>query len=337
MDKQKISLAIKKLFFKAGLYGVIRRLKPNHRVAILRYHAVVSPEKNFYTSPAIGLSPEEFETHVRYFARRYRVLSLDELVDCLQQKRPLPPNSVVFTFDDGYADNLEAARILHRCGAGGTFFITTEPIGRKSRLWLAEVTYLILKTAKPQLLLSVHGEEKRYPLEDTASRWTAIRAVVRTIKSNNLSVRENIRCQILEQLGEVALLKEVEDLILTWEQVREMQNMGMIIASHTTTHLNLPNADREDAVREIRDAKTVLEEQLGREARHFSYPNSGPYHYYNPDIRQMVIEAGYHSSCTSNNGFVDQHSDLFALERVRTVPELAEVVHDMEWGRIFGG
>jgi hypothetical protein len=48
-----------------------------------------------------------------------------------------------------------------------------------------------------------------------------------------------------------------------------------------------------------------------------------------------VIEAEYDCSCTSNNGFVGHNSDYFALERVRTVPELEEVVHGMEWDRLF--
>ena len=112
--------------------------------------------------------------------------------------------------------------------------------------------------------------------------------------------------------------------------------MGMVIGSHTLTHLNLPNAAPEDAVKEIKESKAVLEQKLGINIRHFSYPNSGPYDYFNERIREYVIEANYDSSCTSMNGFLDTGSDLFALERVRTVPELAEVVHALEWDRVLG-
>lgn len=335
MNKQKLSLLFKKIFLRMGLYGFIRTFFPNRKAAILRYHSVVDRKDNFYTSPAIALSPAEFEEHVRYFARKYTVLSLDQVVDCLQQKKPFPKNSVAFTFDDGYTDNLEAARILKKYGANGTFFITTEPIGRESKFWLTEVTYLILKTSKTAFSISHEEQQLHFLLGDRSTRWKAIREIVRLIKSNNRTVREETRKQLLEQLGEPQLLKEVENLILTWEQVRQMLDMGMIAGSHTLTHLNLPNADPEDAKREIAVSKKVLEEKLGCSIRHFSYPNSGPYEYFDKRIRRYVVEAQYDSSCTSNNGFVDYSSDYFALERVRTVPELEEVVHGMEWDRLF--
>lgn len=336
MNKQKLSLLIKKMLLRAGVYGVIRTLFPNRKAAILRYHALAAPQDNFYTSPAIALSPAEFEQQVKYFARKYRVISLDEIVDCLRQNRPLPKNSVTFTFDDGYSDNLEAALILKKYAAGGTFFITTEPIGRESRFWLSEVTLLILKTTQGVFRLTLGEKQAEFALTDASSRWKAIRELVRLIKSNDRAVREEIRRQLSKQLGEPALLEEVQNLVLTWEQVRQMARMGMLIGSHTLTHLNLPNADPEDARREIAESKKVLEEQLGAPIRHFSYPNSGPYEYFNAQIREFVIESGYDSSSTSNNGFVSHSSDRFALERVRTVPELAEVVHALEWERVFG-
>lgn len=173
--KQQLSLIIKKLFLQIGVYGLIRKISPNQNISILRYHAIVSPEDNFYTSPPIALSAVEFEAHVRYFAKYYTVLSLDEAVDIVRSGQTPPPNSVVFTFDDGYLDNLEAARLLNKYGANGTFYVVTEVMGRKTRFWLAEVTYLILKTGKPELSITAADETFHFTLSDTSSRWKAIR------------------------------------------------------------------------------------------------------------------------------------------------------------------
>jgi|GEM_PF-2015681 len=337
MNKQAISLFVKRVFLNCGVYGFFRNCFPNKKVSILRYHAVVPDSENYYTSHAISLSPEEFEKHVRYFARKYNVVSLDEIIDHFKDKKPLPKNSVAFTFDDGYLDNLLAAKILHKYGAHGTFFIVTEAIGRESLLWLSEVTYLLLKTEIGSLSINAAGSADTLPLGNNRERWKAIRHLVKLIKSNNRDVRQEVRKQLLDQVGTPELLKDVKDLMLTWDQVKEMVDMGMIIGSHTLSHLNLPNADPDDAVKEISEAKTVIEDRLGKPARHFSYPNSGPYAYFDERIRQYVVDAGYDSSCTSNNGFVDAESDAFALERVRTVPELEETVHDMEWSRVLGG
>jgi len=334
--KQKLSLFVKRLFLRLGLYDVVRALKPNRNIAVLRYHAVVPSSQNFYTSPPIALSPQAFEQHVKYLSRRYNVISLDQAIDIIQSGKTPPPNSIVFTFDDGYLDNLAAARILKKYGANGAFFIVTEAIGRVSRLWLGEVTYLILKTVKTDLQIKYEDADHHFRLGDLKSRWQAIRTLVRLIKSNNRACRDSVMAQLCQQLGDEKLLKAVENLMLTWEQVMEMRDMGMVVGAHTLSHLNLPNADPDDARKEIAGSKRVLEEKLGQPCRHFSYPNSGPYEYFNERIREYVIDAGFDSSCTSNRGFLRRDSDLFAIDRVRTVPELEEVIHAMEWERIFG-
>lgn len=336
MNNANLSLTLKRLLLKFGAYGLLRRLMPNSRVSILRYHAVVDPDKNTYTAPGIALSPAEFEAHVRYFCKRYNVMSMDEVVDCLRAHKPLPKNSVVFTFDDGYKDNLAAARTLNRFGGNAIFYLTTEPINRNGRLWLAEVTHLILTGTRERLSLD-HDGVSHWPLLSLRDRWRAIRQVVKIIKSNNRSTRDKMLAQLYEQLGDPQRFREIDELILTWDEVREMRGLGMSFGAHTTTHLNLPNADPADAVAEIEGSKKQLEEALGEPVRHFSYPNSGPYEYYDERIRQYVIDAGFDSSTTSDQGFAGSDTDFFAIKRVRTVPELAEVLHGMEWDRVFGG
>ncbi len=332
--KMRLSHAIKVLFLYCGVFAIIRRLLPNPRVAILRYHAVVDPNQSDYASPLICISPRDFERHVRYFARHYRVLSLDRVINAFQNGRPLPRNSVVFTFDDGYADNLPAARILKKYHATGTFYLTAACIDRQEPFWLFEVTYLPLKTQKSVLEIDLGGQTERLPLENHRQRWQAVRQLVRFIKSHDRATREAIRKQVREQLAGADYQQRAETVMLNWNQVREMLEMGMTIGAHTLTHLNLPNADPEDARREIRDSKTLLEDRLGIPVRHFSYPNSGPYKYYTEAVRQMVEESGYDSAVTSYAGFASAKDDRFKLHRVRTVPSLAETVAEIEWSKL---
>jgi peptidoglycan/xylan/chitin deacetylase (PgdA/CDA1 family) len=334
--KQKLTSALKAALFHLGFFHLLRVLFPNKRVAILRYHAVVQPEKNFYTSLGISVSESEFEAHVRYFAKRYRILSLDEVIDGLVQRKPLPRNTVVFTFDDGYADNFLAARTLKKYGGCGAFYLTTDCIDRKEPLWLVEVNYLVQRARKEFLRLQVLGKDLRLSLADATAKQAAVRSVVKIIKSSDRSVRETVRRQLREQLAEPNARAVMQDLMLSWEQVRQMAEAGMVIGAHTLSHLNLPNADPEDALHEISGSRKVLEERLGKPVRHFSVPNSGPYAYYNDAVKQMVGNSGFVSSVVSAPGFVDEHSDLLELRRVRTVPELHEVIATIELGKFKG-
>jgi peptidoglycan/xylan/chitin deacetylase (PgdA/CDA1 family) len=336
LSQKNSSLLLKKIFFRSGLYSIIRNIYPNRNAAILRYHAIVEEEKNFYTAPGIALSPFQFEKHVNYFSQNYSVVSLNEVVDKLIKGENITKNCVVFTFDDGYADNFLAAQILNKYSKAGTFYITTEAVGRESKFWVAEITFLILKTTKDQFKISLNDYKKEFLLSDQDSRWKAIRELIRFIKSNSKTLREKVRKQLSKQIADSSLMNKIENFMLTWDQVKEMREMGMTIGSHTLTHQNLPNADPEDASIEISESKQILSEILGEDVRHFSYPNSGPYEYFNEQIREFVIKAGYDSSSTSINGFVGLKSDRFALRRVRTVPNLEEIIHTLEWDRVFG-
>jgi peptidoglycan/xylan/chitin deacetylase (PgdA/CDA1 family) len=124
--------------------------------------------------------------------------------------------------------------------------------------------------------------------------------------------------------------------MLTWEQVRQMLQNGMIVGGHTMTHLNLPNADPPDARQEISCCREALEKKLGIPIRHFSVPNSGPYPYYNDQIKQMVAASGYLSAVTSAHGFAGPESDLLELRRIRTAPELYETIATIELRKFKG-
>ncbi len=331
--KYRVNRLIKIILFHLGFFNFLRFLFPNRRVAILRYHAVVDPHRCDYASPGICISPQDFEKHVRYFARHYRILSLDEVIDTIRAGKQPPRNAVVFTFDDGYADNLLAAEILRRYNASGIFYLTVNCIDRVEPFWLFEANHLILQSKNPQLRLQVQGRPIELALNNSAQKNLAIREVVRIIKSNNRAIRESVREQMRQQLATENFPAAADRVMLTWEQIRRMLENGMLIGGHTMTHLNLPNADPDEARDEIFSCRVALEKKLEIPIRHFSVPNSGPYPYYNHRVRQMVAESGYISTVTSAHGFVDTTSDLLELRRIRTVPELWETIATIELGK----
>jgi peptidoglycan/xylan/chitin deacetylase (PgdA/CDA1 family) len=94
-------------------------------VPVLMYHHV-SPQPGLVT-----VSPETFEEHMAYLARKkYHALAADEFLEFLQGKRALDGRSVLITFDDGYLDNyVYAWPILKRYGLKATIFAITGLVG----------------------------------------------------------------------------------------------------------------------------------------------------------------------------------------------------------------
>jgi len=334
----KYSSKIKNILFRSGIMALSRLTVGRGQAAILRYHSVAEPTDNFYASPSICVSPDEFEIQVRYLSKNYNIISLDEVADCIAEQRPFAERAVVLTFDDGYRDNYVAYKIMKSYGIRGTFYVTAGCIGNGTIFWLFEIIYLIRNTVRSNVELVVNGIKTIFSLDSTFEREVAIRKITEVIKSNNLEVREDIRKQLKAQIHDVSDLDEKAlRVMLSWEQVQEMVNNGMTIGGHTMSHLNLPNAKYEDVVREIQDCKQIIEENTSVAVRHFSYPNGGNYSYYDESIIKIVKESGYYTATTSNNGLVYLDSKLYELKRVRVTGNLPEIVFQIQCEPIVKG
>jgi peptidoglycan/xylan/chitin deacetylase (PgdA/CDA1 family) len=98
---------------------------------ILMYHAVARSTEatGWYVVPA-----RRFARQMAWLAlRRYRVLSLGDLLQYRHRFELPPARSVVITFDDGYTDNYEVAHpILSARGFRATFFLVSGCIGGRN-------------------------------------------------------------------------------------------------------------------------------------------------------------------------------------------------------------
>jgi peptidoglycan/xylan/chitin deacetylase (PgdA/CDA1 family) len=100
--------------------------------------------------------------------------------------------------------------------------------------------------------------------------------------------------------------------LMTSEEILEWVDAGYDIGAHSMTHCDLTHVPLEVARREIFDSKKVLEDLIGRPVRHFCYPFGG----INPDVRDLVIEAGFETATTCEVGYNFPDTDKFALRRV---------------------
>ena len=309
-----------------GACATVRALAPSRSIAILRYHAICNEDGYAYADPYICISPQAFERHVRYLAAHYNVMRLEEVAARLRTGQSLPTNAVCITFDDGYADNLEAARTLNRYGVSATFFITADCLAGGLPFWPAEIRTLIPAVKETNLRLRVADRDVEIPLTSARERRLAVRHVTKLFKSNTIPAREAMR----EQLRKAAGHPTIPTCMLRWDQLAEMHRLGMTIGAHTLTHPNLPSAGLEAAQTEIAGSKARLERELSIEVTQFSYPNGGAERYFTPELQRIVAEAGYTAASSSRNAFASTASDIYALERVEVEERLEDLVFALE-------
>ena len=94
-------------------------------VPILCYHRLGT------TGGKMTVSPANFAAQMEWLVRNdYRVLRLAQLTGFLEGKEPLPPRSVVVTFDDGYESVYRHAfPVLRKLGLPATLFVYTDFVG----------------------------------------------------------------------------------------------------------------------------------------------------------------------------------------------------------------
>lgn len=96
------------------------------------------------------------------------------------------------------------------------------------------------------------------------------------------------------------------------DQLKEMQDYGIDIESHTANHVYLDTLSYNEQLKELTDSKKRLEEVLGKEVTSIAYP----YGNYNEDTIKAAEAAGYTLGFTTNKGLDKQTSNKLKLDRI---------------------
>lgn len=219
---------------------------------VLLYHHVANE-----TPPSTSISPEDFRTHLDYLRDNdFTVLPLDELVNSLRSKTPLPERAAAITFDDGYSSIYETAfPLLKTYDMPFALFLSTEPI---------------------------NDRQKNY---------------------------------------------------MTWEQVRELSEAGVLIANHMVSHPYMLSRNKEETDSiwlarqrdELLEAEATILRETGQSHRFLAYP----YGEFNAQIKAMLVEEGF-VGFAQNSGAIGYNSDFLALPRF----PLAGIYAQLETARV---
>lgn len=99
---------------------------------------------------------------------------------------------------------------------------------------------------------------------------------------------------------------------LTKPQIKEMQDAGMIIGSHTLNHVDLTKVPVNVASDQIKTSKHRLEDLLGTSINDFCYPFGG----HSPVTVQLVRDAGYTTAVTTDPPSATGSDDLLLIPRI---------------------
>jgi peptidoglycan/xylan/chitin deacetylase (PgdA/CDA1 family) len=202
------------------------------------------------------------------------------------------------------------------------FFIATDYVERRKIFWWDRVCWS-LKNAKKRL---VALESPRPMLLNLGARGSH-RVLLEAIKAAPGLDLESCLNHVSRQTGaswnETRETQMARDLVMTWDEVRELRRAGMEIGSHTRTHRVLHTLSREHLAEELRGSRDDLESALGERVDSVSYP-VGLSIASVPAIRSAIDAAGYEMGFTYNTGvqFIGSNLDRLDLRRLSVSPDL---------------
>jgi peptidoglycan/xylan/chitin deacetylase (PgdA/CDA1 family) len=209
---------------------------PSITIPVLLYHYVrVNPVASDQVGFELSVTPPNFAAQMAFLQwAGVHTVSLGDVLQALRTHRPLPPRSVVLTFDDGYADFARvAAPVMQHDGLHGTVFVVSGFVGRNG--------------------------------------------------------------------------------YMNATQVREVEEMGMVIGCHTVNHVDLAAAPLSVARTQIDVAHQQLRALTGQPVLDFAYPYGG----FNAAVEGLVAADGFRDAVTTEPGAVLSLAQPFAWPRYR--------------------
>jgi len=240
-----------------AIAGAVRR-RSRHGLVLL-YHRIAGPRRD---PQLLDVSPANFEGQLAVLARTATALSLAEF-ESLRRAGRLPRRAVAVTFDDGYADNLDAAApALERHGIAATVFVTTGMVGSHREFWWDDVERLVFDFSPPSV--------------DAAARLRQYESLIAEVHPMPPHVRESRLAQ-LRLAASVPEEGRASHRALSMDGLRALSaRRGISIGAHTVTHPSLARLSVEDQVREMAASIAWLERELGIAVRSLAYPFGTP-------------------------------------------------------------
>lgn len=315
VNEELIRRSLDLLYF-SGVYHLMAPLTAGLGVIFMlhRVRQAAAPG-GFAPNGALEVTPEFLDGALA----RLKGLNID-IVDLDEAARRIREGSerrfAVFTFDDGYADNLETALpIFEAHDAPFTIYVTTGLIDGTADIW-----WLVLEEAIARLTrvrMRIGAETFDFPARNAAEKQAAWDEVYWRLR--DLSVAE--RRAAVAALGAEAGVEEkaiAASISATWAQLKQAAGHPLVtLGAHTLTHPPLAALDESQARREIEESRSRIAAETGRAVRHFAYP-FGDHASAGPRDFALARESGFLTAVTTRRGplFADHAAHLHALPRV---------------------
>ncbi len=300
---------------------------------IVMYH-YVRPIKNSRYPQIKGLELEGFIRQMEFFKKNFTFITTKQLLSCIYDGEPIPENSILLTFDDGLKDHyLHVFPILQKFNVQGLFFPTAETIESKKVIDVHKIHFILAMNKNKNKIIDeiftlIKQNKDEYNLGSPESYFKVLAVPNRfdtkeVIFIKRILQRElphQFRAQIVDYLFKEFVTKDErsfsEELYLSYDDIKHMQDSGMYFGSHGYSHEWLTYLNDTDLNLEL---NKTLEFYFRINKNNDSMIMCYPYGNYNNNLIEKLVAQGYKAGLTTDVGdAVLDAKNAFLLKRYDT-------------------
>lgn len=285
----------------SGQIGVLKFLQiPMHEAGnhlfVLAYHRVAAKgdpiSRQLYD--LVSASPYQFDEQMHLISTCFRPVTAEDILNALHGGKPLPPQAVLVTVDDGYRDFREVIfPIAKKYGIYPVLFIPTAFVGGGIFWWDRLYSAVNSTTSK-----EVDTPLGRLSLNDELARQATFDLLANHVRMQPFEkAREDIE-RLCEEIA--PNMQKNFPYTLDWGELRTLAAEGVTIAPHTHTHPILTHIPIENAREEVRVSQMLIKQEVGYPLPIFAYPD-GRSHAVSIELAAMLRQEGIQLAFTMSD------------------------------------
>ena len=273
-----------------------------------------------------NLEVDTFRRQLDFFEKEFGFIKKEDYIQAIKSKRNI--DGVVLSFDDGFKDHyLYAAAELNERGLWGSFYIPTGIYHNTDKLLgVHRVHYLNGKYGATKILqdaISLIDEsmleiKKINEFDKDIYQFTEYAEDAKELRRLfNYFLKYEYRDIILDKL----MLKYFDEselhnnVYLSTSDIKEMNDAGHIIGSHTISHPVLSRLNYKEQMKEIQDSFSFLSEICNIKFKSFCYPY-GYKSSYNDITLRVLSELDIDEAVVFDNKAQGPIDDKYQLSRI---------------------
>ena len=281
-----------------------------------------------------GLDIFHFYEQIEYLKKHYHFITMELLIDSIENNYSLPNKSVLLTFDDAYSDHFKYVfPFLDRHKIQGSFYPPVKAITEHKVLDVNKIHFILAsENDKSKIISEIKKElkelEKDYKLKSYSFYYDKLAKATRFDSADVIFIKRLLQVELEESLRKIItnnLFEKIvgideesfsRELYMDIEQIQCMNRNGMHIGNHGYDHYWLGSLERGKQKIEIEKSLQFLT-FIGSDVKNWTM--CFPYGSYNETTLELLAEYNCKLALTSEINIADlQKYNKYSLPRLDT-------------------